>query len=135
MATKNFAQIETSFILRNAKYNALTAYAKALYIGLWAYAVDQRRERLDFPKGTLSIRQAVAMDARSCRQAVAQLSDLGLIKWDGERFLTVCGVRKCHSKLTDWHEESAGESRVEKSREENIYTFPDQSQRKVRGEW
>jgi hypothetical protein len=93
-----YAQIEISFILSDPRYLSLTDYQKTLYISLWCLAVASRREVLAMPKGTSSIAQATAKDARSIASALAVMQELGLVEWDGEKYLTICGVRDKHPR-------------------------------------
>lgn len=143
MATKNFAQIETSFILRDPRIMSLSPTEKLTYIMLWCYAVDQRRETIVFGDSeTFSGRSAdvplmfigrsIDIPVRYLRRSLDVLQTLKLIEWDGVNTITVCGVKDKHKKLTDWKGTDEGERREEKSREEKSDTH---SNLKYGGHW
>lgn len=117
---KSFARIEADFVFGDARFIDLSAYEKALYLMLWIYSVQQRRQRHAFKKGTRSIAHATRMDHRYLPDALQKLRASSLIDWDGETYLTVYGVKDNHKRLSGWKDsyspEHVGESRVDKSR-------------------
>lgn len=119
-----FAQFETSFILNDPRYKELSPFQRALYVGLWTFAVDRRRERLRFHNGAVSVASGVSLDPRSVPQALAKLRKLELIGWDGKEWLTVYGVKSKHTRLKDWKDDlkdfknNSFPMREEKNREE-----------------
>lgn len=122
MSEGYYAQIETSFILNDARCDEMTNTQFRIYITLWAYAVDQRRSTLKFPNLCRTLARLSRNDPRTIAPALAKLRELCLIELPYENTVTVCGVESKHSKLkwkqTDLQESQGVAIKTHKIRED-----------------
>lgn len=99
--------IEISF-LDSPRMHALTDSQKWIYLKLWGYSVQQRRETHNFRNLVADLAHITRKDARIIPTAVTTLQHECLIEWDGENRITVCGVKKKHPNLK-WKDDGKSE--------------------------
>jgi len=109
-----FAMLDVGFVLQDQRLDNLTDAQKWLYICLWCYAVQQRRETVVVLNVARTLARVSRLDPRTIPAALAKLQHLCLIEYDGENTITVCGVMKKHPNLK-WKDKGINENITSKS--------------------
>lgn len=105
-----YANIECEF-MRSFRFLQLPVGARFLYLSLWCYALEQRRERIRRPSDHY-ISALSGLRYHSIKTYLLLLKNAELIDFD-ECEMVIIGLRQKHKKLQDWKDEIRDQSGTE----------------------